>query len=84
MEYFWKENKRFVLAVGGGLLFLLLYNGFVLGCLSTEVAARNLRKQPVPQDLVLKPAIYDKSNYEKFEPRVEMKKCPTLEEVAAE
>jgi len=60
------------------------YNGFVLGCLSTEVAARNLRKQPVPQDLVLKPAIYDKSNYEKFEPRVEMKKCPTLEEVAAE
>ena len=31
MEYFWKENKRFVVAVGGGVLFLLLYNGFVLG-----------------------------------------------------
>jgi ribose transport system substrate-binding protein len=60
------------------------FNGFVLGCLSTELAARDLRKQPVPQELVLKPAIYDKTNYEKFEQRVEMKKCPTLEEVAAE
>jgi ribose transport system substrate-binding protein len=60
------------------------FNGFVLGCLSTELAARNLRKQPVPQELVLKPAIYDKANYEKFEQRVEMKKCPTLDEVAAE
>lgn len=31
MEYFWKENKRFVVAVGGALVFLLLYNSFVLG-----------------------------------------------------
>ena len=60
------------------------FNGFVLGCLSTELAALNLRKQPVPQDLVLKPAIYDKSNYEKYEARIEMKKCPTVEEVSAE
>jgi ribose transport system substrate-binding protein len=60
------------------------FNGFVLGCLSTELATRNLRKQPVPQELVLKPAIYDKANYEKYEQRVEMKKCPTLEEIAAE
>jgi ribose transport system substrate-binding protein len=60
------------------------FNGFVLGCLSTELAARNLRKQPVPQEIVLKPAIYDKTNYEKFEARVDMKRCPTLDEVAAE
>jgi ribose transport system substrate-binding protein len=60
------------------------FNGFVLGCLSTELAALNLRKQPVPHELVLKPAIYDKTNYEKFEQRVEMKKCPTMEEVAAQ
>jgi hypothetical protein len=31
MEYFWKENKKFVLAVGGGLVFLMLYYSFVLG-----------------------------------------------------
>jgi len=60
------------------------FNGFVLGCLSTELAARNLRKQPVPQEIVLKPAIYDKTNYEKFEARVDMKQCPTLDQVAAE
>jgi ribose transport system substrate-binding protein len=60
------------------------FNGFVLGCLSTEIAARNLKKETVPQELVLKPAIYDKTNYEKYEQRVDMKKCPTLEEVAAE
>jgi len=60
------------------------YNGFVLGCLSTEVAARSLKKEQVPQELVLKPAVYDKANFEKYEQRVEMKKCPTLQEVAAE
>src|SRR5688572_1768799 len=31
MEYFWKENKKFVLAVGGGFIFVLLYYSFVLG-----------------------------------------------------
>lgn len=31
MEYFWKENKRFVIAVAGGLAFLILYQSFVLG-----------------------------------------------------
>jgi hypothetical protein len=31
MEYFWKENKKFVLAVGGGIVFLMLYYSFVLG-----------------------------------------------------
>jgi len=31
MEYFWKENKKFVLAVGGGIVALMLYYSFVLG-----------------------------------------------------
>ena len=31
MEYFWKENKKFVVAVGGSLVFLMLYYSFVLG-----------------------------------------------------
>jgi hypothetical protein len=30
MEYFWKENKRFVVAVAGGLLFAMLYHSFVV------------------------------------------------------
>lgn len=31
MEYFLKENKKFLLLVGAGLLFLLFYNWLVLG-----------------------------------------------------
>jgi hypothetical protein len=31
MEYFWKENKKFVIAVGGGFVFVLLFYSFVLG-----------------------------------------------------
>jgi hypothetical protein len=43
MEYFWKENKRFVLAVAGAFVFLLLYNSFVLGPISkaASTAASN-------------------------------------------
>ena len=26
------------------------FNGFIIGCLGTEIAARSLRKQPVPKD----------------------------------
>lgn len=31
MDYFWKENKKFVIAVAGGLAFLAIYFSFVLG-----------------------------------------------------
>ena len=31
MEYFWKENKRYLIAVGAGLAFLILYQALVLG-----------------------------------------------------
>jgi ribose transport system substrate-binding protein len=78
------SKEAIELIKNGRMLATGEFNGFVLGCLSTELAALNLRKQPVPQDLVLKPAVYDKANYEKYEARVEMKKCPTLEEVSAE
>jgi ribose transport system substrate-binding protein len=56
------------------------FNGFVIGCLAIEVAARNLRKQEVPKELVVKPAIYDKANYQQYEARAEMRECPTLEQ----
>lgn len=39
MDYFWKENKKFVLAVGGAFVFLLLYNGFVLSPLSRAASS---------------------------------------------
>jgi len=55
------------------------FNGFIIGCLATEIAARNLRKQPLPQEVILKPAVYDKANFQQYEARAEMRECPSLE-----
>jgi len=56
------------------------FNGFVIGCLATEIAARSLRKQEVPKEVILKPVVYDKGNYQKYEARAEMRECPSLED----
>jgi ribose transport system substrate-binding protein len=56
------------------------FNGFIIGCLGTELAARSLRKQPVPKEVIVKPVIYEKANLQKYEARAEMRECPTLEE----
>jgi ribose transport system substrate-binding protein len=56
------------------------FNGFVIGCLAVEIAARNLRKQPVPKEVVLKPAVYDKTNFQQYEARADMRECPSLED----
>jgi hypothetical protein len=46
MDLFFKENKKYLAALGGGLLFLLLFNGFVLSPMSkAAAAARNRRGQ---------------------------------------
>jgi hypothetical protein len=46
MDLFFKENKKYLAALGGGLLFLLLFNGFVLSPMNkAAAAARNKRNQ---------------------------------------
>lgn len=48
MEYFWKENKRFVIAVGGGFFVLLFYFIFVLWPIragAAEAANRRIRER---------------------------------------
>lgn len=47
MDYFWKENKKFVIAVGAGLLAMLFYWLFVLGPLGSgaERAKKSLAKE---------------------------------------
>jgi ribose transport system substrate-binding protein len=58
------------------------YNGFVQGCLGAEVAVRQLRKLPVPNELVLTPVVVDKSSYQPYETPMEQRTCPTLDSVA--
>src|SRR5438067_863229 len=43
------------------------YNGFVQGCIGTTLAIRHLRKQPIPTEVLLKPVVVDKTNYQPYE-----------------
>src|SRR5262249_29091478 len=56
MEYFWKENKRFVLMVGGGLAFLILYQSLVLGKIRAESDAAERTRRNKKSDIERKMA----------------------------
>jgi len=60
------------------------FNGFIQGCIGTEIAVRNLRKQSTPKEVMLKPIVVDKTNYAPYEIPVEQRTCPTLEQVLAD
>ena len=60
------------------------FNGFIQGCIGTEIAVRNLRKQTTPKEVMLKPIVVDKTNYAPYEIPVEQRTCPTLEQVLAD
>jgi ribose transport system substrate-binding protein len=59
------------------------FNGFIQGCIGVEIAVRNLRKQPTPRELILKPAVIDTTNFSSYETPVEARTCPTLDQVAS-
>lgn len=59
------------------------FNGFIQGCIGVEIAVRNLRKQPTPKEVILKPVVVDSTNYASYETPVEQRNCPTLDQVTA-
>jgi ribose transport system substrate-binding protein len=59
------------------------FNGFIQGCIGTEIAVRNLRKQATPKEVMLKPIVVDKTNFAPYETPVDQRACPTLEQVLA-
>src|SRR5215471_18049720 len=59
------------------------FNGFIQGCLGTEIAIRNLRKQETPKEIILKPVVIEKSNYQPYETPIEQRTCPKLSETAS-
>ena len=75
-----KEVLEFIKS--GDLLGSGDYNGFLQGCLGTEIAIRSLRGQPVPGEINLKAVVVDKSNYQPYETPMERRSCPALESVA--
>ena len=76
-------TKEAVDAVKSGkLLATGDYNGFAQGCIGTMIAIRTLRKQPVVTEIVLKPTIITKDNYQPFDVALETRTCPTWDEAA--
>jgi ribose transport system substrate-binding protein len=59
------------------------YNGFIQGCLATEIAIRNLRKQPAPKEINLKAVVMDRTNYQAYETPLDKRTCPPLDSTAA-
>jgi ribose transport system substrate-binding protein len=58
------------------------YNGYIQGCIATEIAIRHLRKEDAPKELILKSVMVDKTNIEPYETPVTKRTCPTLDNVA--
>jgi ribose transport system substrate-binding protein len=59
------------------------FNGFIQGCLGAEIAIRNLRKEQTPKEIILKPVVIEKSNFQPYEAPVEQRTCPKLSDMAA-
>ena len=59
------------------------FNGFIQGCVGTEIAVRSLRKQPTPNEVILKPIVIDSTNFTPYETPVEQRACPTLDQIVS-
>ena len=58
------------------------FNGFIQGCLGTEIALMHLRKQETPKEIILNPVVIEKSNAGPYETPVEQRTCPRVAEMA--
>ena len=56
------------------------YNGFLQGCVATMVAIRELRKLPVPREVVFKAGVIDKTNYQSADVPADKLVCPKWED----
>lgn len=56
------------------------YNGFLQGCVGTMIAIRAVRKLPVVPEIVLKPTVVTKDNYQPYDSPVESRSCPTWDD----
>jgi ribose transport system substrate-binding protein len=48
------------------------------------MAVRTIRKESIPNQVMLKPAVIDKSNYAPFDQPNDKRECPTLQSVAGQ
>ena len=66
----------------GRLLATAEFNGYKMGCLATMAALRSLRKETVPDTIVIKGIVIDKTTTGPFEVPAEKRTCPKWEDYA--
>jgi ribose transport system substrate-binding protein len=55
---------------------------FKIGCTATMAAVRHLKRESVPDKLMLPAEIIDRSNYKAWLVPVEQRACPAWDEIA--
>jgi ribose transport system substrate-binding protein len=60
------------------------YDTFVQGCIGVEMAVRTIRKEAIPKEVMLKPAVIDRTNDAPFDRPIGQRECPTLQSVAGQ
>src|SRR6202023_3146875 len=89
-----KEANRTAIVVGingilpavkqietGAILASVDVNMFKIGCTATRAAVRYLKREPLPEKVILPAEIIDKTNYKAWLVPVEQRTCPEWAEV---
>jgi ribose transport system substrate-binding protein len=65
----------------GAILASVDFNMFKIGCTATRAAVRYLKREPLPEKIILPAEIIDKTNYKAWLVPVEERTCPEWAEV---
>ena len=89
-----KEAKRTSVVIGingilaavkqietGAILASVDFNMFKIGCVATRAAVRHLKREPLPEKVMLPAEIIDKTNYKAWLVPVEQRSCPEWTDV---
>ena len=66
----------------GGMLATVDFNMFKIGCTATQAAVRHLKKEPLPEKVMLPAEVIDKTNYKAWLVPVDQRTCPEWAAVA--
>jgi ribose transport system substrate-binding protein len=66
----------------GGMLASVDFNMFKIGCTATRAAVRHLKKERLPEKVMLRAEVIDKTNYRAWLVPVDQRACPEWSEVA--
>ena len=65
----------------GGMLASVDFNMFKIGCTATRAAVRYLKREPLPEKVMLPAEVIDKTNYKAWLVPVSQRTCPDWSEV---